>query len=96
MMNSHATFDRGGVKVSDVPKRPIRLPSNPAKVYDLGFKNGAKWGFVELRTEALSFLHDKYMGEDRPDRGSPEAEAILKVTKELSEFMTQIVQAKIP
>jgi hypothetical protein len=84
------------LKLPEAPKRPIRLPSNPAKVYDLGFKNGAKWGFTELRTDALSFLHDKYMGEGRPDRGSPEAKAILKLAGELAEFMTEIVQAKVP
>ena len=84
------------LKLPKAPNRPIRLPSNPAKTYDLGFKNGAKWGFVELRTEALSFLHDQYMGEGRPDRGSPEAEALLKVAKELSEFMSEVVQKKVP
>lgn len=78
-----------------MPNRPQRLPSSPSKNYDLGFKNGAKWGFTELRTNVLSFLHDKYMGEGRPDRGSPEGEAILKLAKELSEAMGEMVQKDI-
>ena len=81
----------------EAPKRPQRFPSNPAKTYDLGFKNGAKWGFVELRTGALSFLHDKYMDDEtRPERGSPEAKAILKVASELAKFMSEMVQEKLP
>jgi hypothetical protein len=81
---------------SKVIQRPQRLPSNPTKNYDLGFKNGAVHGFDELRSAALSFLQAKYItDEDRPDRGTPEAEAILKVAQELSVHMEELKLKKI-
>jgi hypothetical protein len=80
-----------------VTARPQRLPSNPVKNYDLGFKNGALHGFDELRGETLTFLQNKYISDDdRPDRGSPEAKAILKVAQELSQFMTDLKLKKLP
>lgn len=77
-------------------QRPQRLPSNPSKVYDLGFKNGALHGFDELGQASLTFLQNKYItDDDRPDRGTPEAEAILKVARELSQFITDLKLKKI-
>ena len=77
-------------------QRPQRLPGNPVKCYDLGFKNGAIHGFDELRMGALSFLQAKYItDEDRPDRGTTEAEAILTVARELSAHMEELKLKKI-
>lgn len=79
-----------------VTTRPQRLPSNPVKCYDLGFKNGASHGFDELRMGALTFLQDKYITDpNRPDRGTPEAEAILTLAKELDTFFNEAKLAKI-
>ena len=64
--------------------RPKRLPTNTAKVYDLGFRTGEQVAAKEVTDRALSFLQRMYMDDPRPDRDSPEAEAILKVAKELS------------
>lgn len=80
----------------DAIKRPQRLPSNPTKVYDLGFKNGAAHGFEELRMSALTFLQDKYITDpNRPDRGTPEAEAILTLASELDKFFSEAKLARI-
>ena len=77
-------------------QRPQRLPSSPTKCYDLGFKNGASHGFDELRVEALRFLENKYLhDEDRPDRGTPKAEAILELTRELSTHIQELKLRKI-
>jgi hypothetical protein len=77
-------------------ERPQRLPSNPAKSYDLGFKNGASHGFDELKQDVLSFLQDKYITDpNRPDRGTPEAEAILKLAGELSAFTADLKLKRI-
>lgn len=77
-------------------QRPARLPSNPAKAYDLGFKNGASHGFDELRQDVLTFLQDKYITDpNRPERGTPEAEAILRLAGELSTFTADLKLKKI-
>ena len=77
-------------------QRPQRLPSNPAKCYDLGFKNGGIHGFDELKSAALSFLQAKYItDDDRPDRGTPEAEALLTVARELAAYMEDLKLKKV-
>lgn len=77
-------------------QRPQRLPSNTAKSYDLGFKSGAVHGFDEARMGVLTLLQDKYIKDpDRPDRGSPKAEAILELAKELDTFLTDLKLKKI-
>lgn len=49
------------------------------------FEVGRKQGREEMRVKALSFLQDKYLKDaNRPDRGTPEANAILKLARELS------------
>jgi hypothetical protein len=79
-----------------VINRPQRLPSNPGKCYDLGFKSGASHGFDELRLEALTFLQEKYIvDENRPDRGSPEAEALLKLARELAAHIEGLKLKKV-
>lgn len=69
--------------MTDTPK-PQRIPSNPQKAYELGFKNCRKQLVTELRLEVLGYLHEMYMDDDI-ERGSVEGEAILKVTNKLSE-----------
>lgn len=72
-------------------QRPQRLPSNPIKCYDLGFKNGASHGFDEFQQGALSWLQAKYLTDpDRPDRGTPEAEAILTLTREFKIHLDEL------
>lgn len=52
------------------------------------FEVGRKQGREEMRIKALTFLQDKYLSDDnRPDRGTPEAKAILQLAKELSELL---------
>jgi hypothetical protein len=76
--------------------RPQRLPSSPAKSYDLGFKNGASHGFDELRKDVLDWLQDKYITDpDRPDRGTPKAEAILDLARELQLFASDLKLKRI-
>lgn len=53
--------------------------------YTEGFKAGAQ--------KVLDYLESRYMDEDkRPDRGTPEAKAILLLTKDLSNFMRKSMQ----
>ncbi len=77
-------------------QRPQRFPTNPGKNYDLGFKNGAIHGFDELRQEALGFLQEKYItADDRPERGSVEGEALLKIATELAAHIQELRLKKI-
>jgi len=65
----------------------------PADVPPKGFKRGLqeglsggrKAGREEMRKEVIDYLQEKYMGEGRPDRDSPEARAILELTRDLME-----------
>jgi hypothetical protein len=49
------------------------------------FEIGLKEGRAQMKKEALTFLQNKYLGENAPERGSIEAKAILQLARELSE-----------
>lgn len=44
-------------------------------------------GRREGRQEVLDFLQQQYLSEDAPDRGTPEAEAILAVARAAADYM---------
>lgn len=50
-------------------------------------------GVVEGRTlarkEVIDFLQEKYLGDNSPRRKSPEANAILTLTREVVQFMQE-------
>lgn len=77
-------------------ERPKRLPQNPSKVYDLGFKNGAGHGFEECRKEALDWLQAKYITDpERPDRDSVEAQYLLELVRQFSLHLSDVKLKKI-
>lgn len=52
------------------------------------FEAGVNYGVGETRKEVLSYLEKKYIeDEDRPDRKSPEAKALLAVARDLSTWL---------
>ena len=62
--------------MGDVPRLD---PKELKKAYDEGVGEGLNQG----RKEIFDWLEHKYLeAEDRPDRSSPEAEAILELTRE--------------
>ena len=76
------------------PKRPKRLPTNSGRAYDAGFKSGHKAGYEACRVDILSYMEEKYMGEGRPDRDSPEARAILVLAGDLADHMQRNMVAE--
>lgn len=46
-------------------------------------EEGRQEGIREGRGQILEFLQHQYMDPGRPDRGSPEAQAILEVTRNI-------------
>lgn len=50
--------------------------------HSVGVEEGKRLG----RREMLDWLEDKYMGPDRPNRGTAEAGAILELTSEAAKF----------
>jgi 8-oxo-dGTP pyrophosphatase MutT (NUDIX family) len=53
------------------------------------FQAGVEYGEDQLKKKALGFLQAKYMADDAPDRGTPEATAILALARELSEELNK-------
>lgn len=50
-------------------------------------------GFSAGAQKALDYLENRYLhDENRPDRNTPEAKAILTVSRELAEFMRKAIQ----
>lgn len=77
-------------------ERPQRLPSSPAKTYDLGFKNGAGHGFDELQKSLMDWLQAKYITDpNRPDRGSPQGEALLQLAREAQMHISELKLKRI-
>ena len=61
---------------------PERMKTDPH--YPI-YKLGLKAGYTEAMNVALTHLETSFMeAADRPDRGTPEYEAILKVTRDLA------------
>lgn len=52
------------------------------------FKAGVDEGRRAMRNKALSFLEQKYIGPNAPERGSIEGDAILTLARELSEELS--------
>lgn len=59
-------------------------PPSHAKTLDRVRADGKLEGRSEVRNEVFGYLQKMYTGKDAPERGTPEAEAILKVTRDLS------------
>lgn len=60
----------------------VKDPTFP--IFELGFTTGRD----ETRDLVLTHLQDKYIhGIDRPQRGSPEAKALLSLATELAELL---------
>lgn len=55
-------------------------------VFDAGKRQGELEGEQRARTMVLTFLEEKYMNKELV-RGSAEAEAILKVAREIAELL---------
>ena len=52
------------------------------------WKAGIKEGKAQYRAKVLTYLQDRYINDEgRPDRGSPEGEAILNLARELSGYL---------
>lgn len=53
--------------------------------YSEGFQEGVAEGKTQALNDLLNWLSDRYIANpERPDRGSPRAEALLTVTRELA------------
>ena len=70
-----------------IPRPPKKLSDEEDRWYKQGLNIGRGEGRKLVRDEVIDWLQSKYMGPGRPDRGSVEAQAILKLTRELSEFL---------
>lgn len=51
------------------------------------FTAGVEEGFNRGRKLSLDFLQEKYLADDAPDRGTPEANAILTLVRELTQHL---------
>lgn len=51
------------------------------------YNQGVQEGRSLARKEVIDWLQKKYMGPGRPDTDTPEAKAILQLTRELSLFL---------
>ena len=69
-----------------------RLPADGPlrKAFDDGVQQGRK----EARQEVLTWLEKKYVDTKGPERGSPEARAMLQLAKELAEFLRPLDHRK--
>lgn len=68
------------------PKATLQEVKQAEALYQQGLKEGSMIGYGEI----LSVLEGKYMtGENRPERGSPEAEAILSLAQELGNMLRE-------
>jgi hypothetical protein len=70
-----------------IPRPPKKLTDEEDRWYKQGLAEGKIQGRTACRHEVIEWLQSKYMGSGRPERGTPEATAILKLTRELSEFL---------
>lgn len=52
------------------------------------FQAGVEEGQRAMRSKALTFLEQKYIGPNAPERGSVEGDAILTLARELSEELS--------
>lgn len=63
-----------------------RRPKALEDAYNDGFDQGLKKGHRDI----VDWLMDQYLGSDaRPDRGTPEAEAILKLARRAMQHINE-------
>ena len=55
------------------------------KAYEEGWGNGV----AKMKDRIVDILHDMYLKDPKPERGTPEAEAILTITRDLIERFKQ-------
>jgi len=69
------------------------MANDPAKIGEMVrndpvWKAGIKEGKAQYKNKVLTYLQDRYINDDgRPDRGSPEGQAILTLARELSGYL---------
>lgn len=68
-------------------KAPGNMKKDPTyPIFELGLDQGSRG----MQAAVLTWLENKYIGDsERPDRGSPKAQAILELTRELAQFMRE-------
>lgn len=66
--------------------------SNRRKPFnEKALKGAHEEGLSEGRREILDWLQEKYLNDpDRPDRGTPEAEALLQLVREASQHISSL------
>ena len=57
------------------------------KALDHAQEVGRLEGVDQGRREILDWLQSRYLGENSPDRGSPEAQAVLTLAREASDYL---------
>jgi hypothetical protein len=86
-------YNRGEVMADNIT--PASVFKTPEKVeaakYHRDIVRARAEGVAEGRTlarkEVIDFLQEKYMAPDAPERGSDDAQFMLKLTRELTQFM---------
>ena len=64
----------------------MAIKKRESGIPDPVWRAGYGAGFGDCRTQVLTFLEKKYIqNDDRPDRGSPQADAILQLARELAQ-----------
>lgn len=69
------------------PESMLKDPTFPI------FEVGVEWGMDKVRKEVLDYLQYRYIdAPDRPNRGSPEAKALLSLTNDLSKYIAGLIK----
>lgn len=68
-------------EASLVPTVPKHLQNEPR------LATAYKEGHQACREKVINLLHEKWLGPDAPDRGTPEAEFFLNAVREISGVM---------
>lgn len=69
------------------------MANDPAQIGEMVrndpvWKAGVKEGKLQYQVKVLAYLEERYIKDDgRPDRGSPEGQAILNLARELSGYL---------
>jgi hypothetical protein len=84
-------YNRGEVMANPTPastfkKRDAAEAARYKRDITRARAEGHAEGRSEARAQAVTFLQNKYMGPNAPERGTPKAEAILELTRELVLF----------
>lgn len=67
-------------------KSMVNDPDFP--IFKAGVDHGIKEGSSAMMKKALTFLEENYVGpRARPERGSAEGNAVLKLARELAEYL---------